>query len=123
MRLTTPLLGAAIGGAVGLAKNDPWKYIVWGGGLGLLVTILGGASAGVGGISLRVGAAPGHAGSRGPMGPRGRMGERGLPGLPNLPGYGGYDGNGPYAYGDYGMGGYAGDGGPYEGGVDWGYDF
>ena|ERR1700679_4231702 len=111
MRLTTPLLGAAIGGAVGLAKNDPFKYIVWGGGIGLLVTLLGGASAGIGGINLRVGAA---AGPRGPMGPRGHMGERGIPALPSLPGYGGYSGEGPYAYGDYGMGGYWGLGETYE---------
>lgn len=103
MRLTTPLLGAAIGGAVGLSKGDPWKYVVWGGGIGLLVTILGGANAGVGGISLRVGAP-------------GPSVQKRTPG--NLPGYGGYGGAGPYAYGDYGIGGYSGEGGPYQGGYD-----
>ncbi len=55
MRMTTPLLGAAIGGGIGFLKRDPAKYALWGAGIGLLVTLLGGASVSVGGISIRVG--------------------------------------------------------------------
>jgi hypothetical protein len=55
MRMTTPLLGAAIGGGIGFLKRDPAKYTLWGAGIGLLVTLLGGASVSVGGISIRVG--------------------------------------------------------------------
>lgn len=118
MRLTTPLLGAALGGVFAMSKgSDPWKYVVWGGGLGLLVTILGGASASVGGLGFRVGAAVGPTFNKHPRG--GPKDRRGVPGYQAaLPGYGGYDGSGPYSYGDDGTGGYSGEGGPYEGGYD-----
>lgn len=56
MRMTTPLLGAAIGGGIGFLKRDPAKYALWGAGIGLLITFMGGASVSVGGVSLRVGA-------------------------------------------------------------------
>jgi hypothetical protein len=56
MRMTTPLLGAAIGGGIGLLKRDPAKYALWGAGIGFLVTLVGGAAVSVGGISVRVGA-------------------------------------------------------------------
>jgi peptidoglycan hydrolase-like protein with peptidoglycan-binding domain len=55
MRMTTPLLGAAIGGGIGMLKRDPAKYALWGAGIGLLVTFMGGAAVSVGGISIRVG--------------------------------------------------------------------
>lgn len=54
--MTTPLLGAAIGGGIGLLKRDPAKYALWGAGIGFLVTLVGGAAVSVGGISVRVGA-------------------------------------------------------------------
>jgi len=54
MRLTTPLLGAAIGAGLNLRK-DPAKGALWGAGIGLLVTMLGGAAISVGGINIRVG--------------------------------------------------------------------
>jgi peptidoglycan hydrolase-like protein with peptidoglycan-binding domain len=57
MRLTTALIGTVIGGSFGVATNkDPWKYALWGGGIGLVLTLIGGASLSVGGISVRVGA-------------------------------------------------------------------
>ena len=56
MRMTTPLLGAAIGGGIGMLKRDPAKYALWGAGIGLLITFMGGAAVSVGGISIRVGA-------------------------------------------------------------------
>lgn len=55
MRMTTPLLGAAIGGGIGMLKRDPAKYALWGAGIGLLVTFMGGAAVSVGGVSIRVG--------------------------------------------------------------------
>jgi len=54
--MTTPLLGAAIGGGIGMLKRDPAKYALWGAGIGLLVTFMGGAAISVGGVSIRVGA-------------------------------------------------------------------
>jgi hypothetical protein len=54
--MTTPLVGAAIGGAIGMLKRDPAKYALWGAGIGLLITFMGGAAVSVGGISIRVGA-------------------------------------------------------------------
>jgi peptidoglycan hydrolase-like protein with peptidoglycan-binding domain len=54
--MTTPLLGAAIGGGIGFLKRDPAKYALWGAGIGLFITFMGGASASVGGVSIRVGA-------------------------------------------------------------------
>lgn len=56
MRMTTPLLGAAIGGGIGMLKRDPAKYALWGAGIGLLITFMGGAAVSVGGVSIRVGA-------------------------------------------------------------------
>jgi peptidoglycan hydrolase-like protein with peptidoglycan-binding domain len=56
MRMTTPLIGAAIGGGIGYLKRDPAKYALWGAGIGLLVTFMGGASVSIGGVSIRVGA-------------------------------------------------------------------
>lgn len=55
MRWTTPLLGAAIGGGIGMLKRDPAKYALWGAGIGLAITFMGGAAVSVGSISLRVG--------------------------------------------------------------------
>jgi hypothetical protein len=54
MRLTTPLLGAAIGAGLNFRK-DIAKGALWGAGIGLLVTMLGGAAISVGGINIRVG--------------------------------------------------------------------
>jgi len=54
MRWTTPLLGAAIGAGIYI-KRDPGKGALWGAGIGLLVTLLGGAAVSVGGINVRVG--------------------------------------------------------------------
>lgn len=56
MRFTTALLGAAIGGIVGTTKGDPFKYAVWGGGIGLVITLVGGAGFTVGGLNVHVGA-------------------------------------------------------------------
>jgi peptidoglycan hydrolase-like protein with peptidoglycan-binding domain len=57
MRLTSAIFGAFAGGAYGVVMNkDPWKSALWGGGIGLVLTLIGGASLSVGGISLRVGA-------------------------------------------------------------------
>ncbi len=56
MRWTTPLLGAAIGGGIGMLKRDPAKYALWGAGIGLAITFMGGAAVSVGSVSIRVGA-------------------------------------------------------------------
>jgi hypothetical protein len=56
MRFTTALLGAAIGGIIGTTKGDPFKYAVWGGGIGLVITLVGGAGVSIGGMSFHVGA-------------------------------------------------------------------
>jgi len=55
MRMTTPLLGAAVGGAIGMLKRDPAKYALWGAGIGLIITFMGGAAVSIGGVSIRVG--------------------------------------------------------------------
>jgi peptidoglycan hydrolase-like protein with peptidoglycan-binding domain len=57
MRLTTALAGTVIGAGVGvLMKRDPWKYALWGGGIALVTSLVGGANLSLGGFSLRVGA-------------------------------------------------------------------
>jgi peptidoglycan hydrolase-like protein with peptidoglycan-binding domain len=55
MRWTTPLLGAAIGGGIGMLKRDPARYALWGAGIGLAITFMGGAAISVGSVSIRVG--------------------------------------------------------------------
>jgi len=56
MRLTTALFGAFAGGAFGVLTNrDPWKCAAWGGGVGLVTTLVGGANLSLGGVNLRVG--------------------------------------------------------------------
>lgn len=60
MRLTTALFGAFAGGAYGVLTNrDPWKCAAWGGGVGLVTTLIGGANLSLGGVNLRVGSKSG----------------------------------------------------------------
>jgi peptidoglycan hydrolase-like protein with peptidoglycan-binding domain len=56
MRLTTALAGTVIGAGVGvLMHKDPWKYALWGGGIALVTSLVGGANVSLGGFNLRVG--------------------------------------------------------------------
>ncbi len=57
MRWQTPLVGVAIGAAIGyFGKKDAAKGALWGGAIGLGLTLIGGAAVSVGGVQIRVGA-------------------------------------------------------------------
>jgi peptidoglycan hydrolase-like protein with peptidoglycan-binding domain len=59
MRFGTAFIGMGVGaGAAMLTNKDPWKYALWGGGIGFVVSLLGGGSVSLGGASLRVGQLP-----------------------------------------------------------------
>jgi hypothetical protein len=56
VQITTAILGAAVGAFIG-RKKDMLRYAAWGGGIGFVISMLGGASASIGRTSFRVGAA------------------------------------------------------------------
>jgi peptidoglycan hydrolase-like protein with peptidoglycan-binding domain len=59
MRFGTAFVGMGVGAGVAmLTRKDPWKYALWGGGIGFVVSLVGGASVSLGGASLRVGQLP-----------------------------------------------------------------
>lgn len=59
MRFGTAFVGMGVGAGLAMLTNkDPWKYALWGGGVGFAVSLVGGASVSLGGTSLRVGQLP-----------------------------------------------------------------